>query len=108
MYEKKIKYLCNHCKYQNYPFLDENTVWYHVMKYGFIWYYYQWILYREPTEPNINTHGKQDVTANLVLSDGPSSHNLYEQMVIGARGLISHLLIQWNLQMLWHNNFLTC
>ncbi|XP_039122129.1 uncharacterized protein LOC120258759 [Dioscorea cayenensis subsp. rotundata] len=82
----KIKCPCNHRKCQNRAFWDENTVRYHLMKYGFVSYYYQWIHHGEPSEPYIDIHGEQGVTPKAT-SAGPSSYNMYEQMVIDAAGL---------------------
>ena len=84
----KIKCPCNRNKCQNRAFLEENTVRYHLMKHGFVPYYYQWVLHGELTMPDTNALGGQNATNKLCAEETPP--NLFEQMVMDAGGLHSY------------------
>ena len=45
----KLKCPCNAKKCQNRNYVDENTVRYHLMKNGFVPFYYRWILHEKHT-----------------------------------------------------------
>ncbi|XP_039141188.1 uncharacterized protein LOC120278460 [Dioscorea cayenensis subsp. rotundata] len=81
----KIKCPCNHRKCQNRAFHMEDTVRYHLMKYGFVPYYYLWVLHGEPSISDSSTHG-QDVGNESVLGVEPLSQNLCQQMVMDVAG----------------------
>ncbi|XP_058003650.1 uncharacterized protein LOC131180064 [Hevea brasiliensis] len=82
----KLKCPCNHRKCQNRNYVDENTIRLHLMKHGFVPYYYKWILHGEPRTSNIDSENINVMIAESVQEVDNSTSNTYEQMVMDAAG----------------------
>ncbi|XP_057999097.1 uncharacterized protein LOC131177938 [Hevea brasiliensis] len=82
----KLKCPCNHRKCQNRNYADENTIRLHLMKHGFVPYYYKWILHGEPRTSNIDSQNINVMIAESVQEVDNSTSNTYEQMVMDAAG----------------------
>ncbi|XP_057999031.1 uncharacterized protein LOC131177881 [Hevea brasiliensis] len=82
----KLKCPCNHRKCQNRNYADENTIRLHLMKHGFVPYYYKWILHGEPRTSNIDSQNINVMTAESVQEVDNSTSNTYEQLVMDAAG----------------------
>ncbi|XP_057990575.1 uncharacterized protein LOC131172956 [Hevea brasiliensis] len=76
----KLKCPCNHRKCQNRNYADENTIRLHLMKHGFVPYYYKWILHGEPRTSNIDSQNINVMIAESVQEVDNSTSNTYEQM----------------------------
>ncbi|XP_057993073.1 uncharacterized protein LOC131174052 [Hevea brasiliensis] len=82
----KLKCPCNHRNCQNRNYADENTIRLHLMKHGFMPYYYKWILHGEPHISNINSQNINVMIEEPVQEVDSSTSNTYEQMVMDAAG----------------------
>ncbi|XP_058002242.1 uncharacterized protein LOC131179415 [Hevea brasiliensis] len=82
----KLKCPCNHRKCQNRNYADENTIRLHLMKHGFVPYYYKWILHGEPRTSDIDSQNINVMIAESVQEVDNSTSNTYEQMVMDAAG----------------------
>ena len=81
----KIKCPYNFRKCQNRSFYDVNTVRFHLLKYGFVSDYHDWILHGET---NVMQHVNQNVhdLSQHYGVDNESSSNAYHAMVLDATG----------------------
>ncbi|XP_057984552.1 uncharacterized protein LOC110654254 [Hevea brasiliensis] len=82
----KLKCPCNHRKFQNRYYVDENTIRLYLMKHGFVPYYYKWILHGEPRTSNVNSQNINVIIEELIQEVDSSTSNTYEQMVMDAAG----------------------
>ncbi|XP_043807342.1 uncharacterized protein LOC122721981 [Manihot esculenta] len=83
-----IRCPCNRFKCQNRSFEDENTIRFHLMKYGFVRDYYVWYLHGEIQNYNAvhrRSIDSTDNTCNVEYQHGEFS-NAYEQLVADAAG----------------------
>ncbi|XP_058009704.1 uncharacterized protein LOC131183255 [Hevea brasiliensis] len=78
----KLKCSCNHQKCQNRNYANENTIRLHLVKHGFVPYYYKWILHGERCTSNIDSQNINVMIAESVQEVDNNTSNTYEQMVM--------------------------